>query len=398
MCPGLAGKKIFVAGASGFIGSRLAECLTRAYGAEVHALVRRVGTVGAARLARLSGVRIFYGDVRDGRRVEEAGRGCSYFVYCVTGSPGSSRRQKAEELTGTANVLSAAAREGAERAVYFSSAAVHDPVRSGEEIREESPRNGKVLAWRKILGEALVAEHRRREGTPTVVLRPTCVWGPWSPTWTAAAAALIRKGVPFLRSAGGGTANPIYIDNLVDAVYLAFTKPEAVGEAFLINDDEPRTWGELYGGYARFLGVPLRSLPEATGTLEGLRISLHNARQILQGTLSGRAGSGSDVLRQLYDHVPAVRVGVSLLPERIQWLLRAYAARRGGAEKGPLPSADFLPADPFSRPMRELYRAKARYSNAKAKRVLGWRPRVSFQAALDVTCQWLEYAGYRNPG
>ena len=186
---GIAGRRILLTGAGGFIGTRLAECLTRVYGAEVHALVRRVGSVGGARLARLSGVRIFPGDVRDAHRVGEAGRGCRYVIHCVTGSPGSSRAQKAEEVGATRNVLEVARREGAERMVYFSSAAVHDPARSVGEITEESPLNGRVVGWRKIVGEAVVDEYRRREGLPAVVLRPTCVWGPFSPTWTVSAAA-----------------------------------------------------------------------------------------------------------------------------------------------------------------------------------------------------------------
>ena len=31
-----------------------------------------------------------------------------------------------------------------------------------------------------------------------------------------------------------------------------------------------------------------------------------------------------------------------------------------------------------------------------AKQVLGWSPRVSFQEALDRTCQWRQYAGYKD--
>ena len=399
MRPGIAGKKIFLTGAAGFIGCRLAECLTGAYGVEVHALVRRVGTVGAARLARLGGVRIFPGDVREADRVREAARGCAYVIHCVTGSPGGYRAQRAEELRGTANVLEAALREGAERIVYFSSAAVHDPARSGPEIREESPLNGRVLGWRKILGEAMVTDYRRREGAPAVILRPTCVWGPFSPTWTVSAAELIARGVPVLPAPGTGRANLVYVDNLVDAVYLALMRPDAVGGAFLVNDDEPGTWAELYGGYARCLGVPLGFVEDVAGVREVVSVSLHNAGLILKHALSGRTARGIGMLRQVYDHVPLARLAVSRLPDLVQRRLRAYAARREAPPLARLSSsptgAGFRPYTVLPRPMRELYGAAGRYSNEKAKKVLGWQPRISFHAALDATCQWLRYTGIR---
>lgn len=397
MPPGIAGKKVLLTGAAGFVGCRLAECLTRAYGAEVHALVRRVGTPGAARLARLGGVRIFPGDVRQADRVREAARGCGYVIHSVTGSPGGYRAQRAEELSGTANVLEAAVREGAQRFVYFSSAAVHDPWRSSPEIREQSPLNGHALAWRKILGEAVVADYAQRAGLATVVLRPTCVWGSFSPTWTAAAAEFIARAVPLLPGTGTGMANLVYVDNLVDAVYLALIRPQAVGETFLINDDEPVSWNDLYGGYARCVGVPLAFTEGRGGAWEMLSVSLYNTGIIVQRLLSGRSAPGMVALRQLYDHVPVVRLAVSAMGDSFQQRLRDFAARRepaSGSVSPPDPRGTRLrPYTRMSRSMRELYSARGRYSSEKARTVLGWRPRVPFRLALDVTCRWLAHAG-----
>lgn len=393
---GIKGKKIFLTGASGFIGARLAECLSTAYGAEIHALVRRLGTVGAARLARLPGLRMFQGDVRDLEAVRKAARGCSHFIHCVTGTGGSHWQRKKEAVVGTRNILDLAVNQGAERVVYFSSAAVHDPARSGEVIREESPMNGKFPASMKISAESLVSAYHNRRGLPTVILRPTCVWGPFSPTWTILAVELIQKGTPFLPLEGSGTANAVYIDNLVDAVYLALTKAESVGQGFLINDDEPKTWRELYGGYAQFLHIPLPCVSDSPGLQHLLWVSFYNAARILRNAIAGKKPKSVGTVRDVYDHIPVVKVLVSILPETLKQQLRTYAAT-GARDLMPGspqdPPRDLLQYGFISRHVRELYGSKSRYSSEKAKRILGWRPRVLFQEALDRTCQWLHYAG-----
>ncbi len=395
---GLRGKKILLTGASGFVGARLAECLTTAYAAEVHALVRRLGTVGTARLARLPGLTMFQGDVRDIEAVRKAAQGCSHFIHCVTGTGGSYWQRKKEAVVGTQNMLELAVDQGAERVVYFSSAAVHDPARSGEVIREENSMNGKFPASMKLSAESLVSEYHNRRGLPTVILRPTCVWGPFSPTWTSLAVKLIQKGTPFLPLEGTGTANAVYIDNLVDAVYLSLTKTESVGQVFLINDDEHKTWSELYGGYARFLQTPLTFVPDSRGLRHLMWVSCYNAGRILRHTIVGRKPKGSSTVRDVYDHIPIVKVLVSILPEMLKQQLRTYAASAGDPVAGSSqdPPRDVLQYSFISRHIRELYGSQSRYSSEKAKHILGWRPRVSFQEALDRTCQWLDYAGYKD--
>jgi nucleoside-diphosphate-sugar epimerase len=398
---GIKGKKIFLTGASGFIGARLAECFTSALGVEVHAFIRRIGTVGTARLARLPGLKMFHGDIRDVESIKKAAEGCSYFIHCATDTSGSRRQQREVTVGGTRNMLEAAVQLKAERMLYFSSAAVHGPARSSGVIREEDPLNGSSsYAQMKILAESLICQYHNSHRLPVVILRPTSVWGPFSPNWTIAAVELIRKKVAFLPLEGSGAANAVYIDNLVDAVCLALTKTESIGQVFLINDDEPKTWGELYGGYARFLGFPVPFIPDSPRARDLLWVSLYNAGRILQESIAGKTENCICTLRQVYEHVPVAKGLVSMLPEPVKQRLRMYAADRetslgiSGPPKGP--QAGFLRYSSTSRHIQELYGSKSRYSNEKVKRVLGWTPRVSFQEALDRTFQWLQYAGYKD--
>jgi nucleoside-diphosphate-sugar epimerase len=386
-------ERVLLTGASGFIGARLAQCLTQAYDVEVHALVHRLGTVGTARLARLSRVRLFAGDVRDAKTVSHALEGCTHVVHCAIGTAGSSRERGQVTIEGTRVVLQAAHGMRVERVVHLSTASVHDPARCGQVIREDAPLNGGGQAQAKVLAERVAEAYSRRNALPLVILRPTCVWGPWSPVWTAGAAELIRRGVPFLPRAGRGTCNAVYVDNLVDAVWLALQKPEVSGQCLLVNDDEPTTWGELYGGYAECLQTELVLSEGHKGWTRLLSVSLINAGTIFKTALQREPKPVRVSLRTIYDHVPLVKLLLSLCPEMVQVRLTQWAHdwfANGGAPKSPsMGNSPFVPYVYLPGPTRELYAAASRYSNEKAKTLLGWKPRVSFKTALAGTCEWL---------
>jgi nucleoside-diphosphate-sugar epimerase len=356
----LRGKSVFLTGASGFVGGRLAECLTEAYGARVHALVHRAGTAGTARLARLKDVRIFLGDLRKLSSLEEAARGCSFMIHCAFGNQGKLREQEQVTIEGTRNVLVTARRMGVERGVYFSSASVQRPGGRTDDVREDDPLDGNFpYARMKIAAENLVRKESRQTGVPFVILRPTCVWGPFSPVWTLGSAELIRRRIPFLPKNGTGAANVVFIDNLVDAVYLSLTRPEAAGEVFLVNDDAPLTWAELYGGYAAALGATLL-FPSRNRNDKGLAGVWDKS---MTGVISFLKNAG--------DHSPVVRRMWNSMSEPIKQKVRDRAA--------------------LSPSLRELYEAERRYSNEKAKRLLGWRPRTDFDTALRKTGRFLMY-------
>lgn len=53
-----------------------------------------------------------------------------------------------------------------------------------------------------------------------------------SPLFLSRFFKLVKRGVPVILGEGTGYAQPIYIDNLLDGMILAGTKPEAVGHSF----------------------------------------------------------------------------------------------------------------------------------------------------------------------
>jgi nucleoside-diphosphate-sugar epimerase len=86
------------------------------------------------------------------------------------------------------------------------------------------------------------------------------VFGPRGRTWTINLFKLVKRGLPVILGDGNGHAQPIYVDNLVDGLILAATRPEAAGEAFNFVD-QALPWREFLGYYGAMCGRQPRRLP-----------------------------------------------------------------------------------------------------------------------------------------
>jgi nucleoside-diphosphate-sugar epimerase len=90
----------------------------------------------------------------------------------------------------------------------------------------------------KVEAEHLVREYHDKAGAPVVILRPGFVYGPRDRTvMPKLIAALKAEKLPYF---GGGkrALNTIYVGNLVDAVFLAIERPQAVGQVYNLTDGE----------------------------------------------------------------------------------------------------------------------------------------------------------------
>lgn len=74
-----------------------------------------------------------------------------------------------------------------------------------------------------------------------------------------------------LINGGTGICNYVYIDNLIDATLAAVKRDTSVGEAYLISDGTPVTWKEFFGYYAKMARKSnLPSVPEWMGKIIAL--------------------------------------------------------------------------------------------------------------------------------
>jgi len=108
----------------------------------------------------------------------------------------------------------------------------------------------------KLDAEKLLWQYHKEGKVTGTVIRPTNVIGPGS-VWVRDAVDTLRK--PFFPLIDGGkwSASLVYVENLVDAFFLAGTKDEAKGQTYHVMDDYDVTFRQYFSDIAGFMGKPI---------------------------------------------------------------------------------------------------------------------------------------------
>ena len=227
--------------------------------------------VGFARgETRIEGVRATRGDLADANAVLAAmptGGATVWHVGGAVGNWGPRGPYHAANVRGTANVLSAAARRAAQRVVHVSSPSMCFRWKSRLKVREDDPlpaRSPNAYAWSKRLAEEQVQTWAEGEWN---ILRPRAVIGAGDAHILPRMAAALRAGR--LPQIGDGTnvMDMTSIENAVDALGLAGTAPaeQAAGKVFHVTNGAPTPFWDALRDVCARLGVPppRRRLPFA---------------------------------------------------------------------------------------------------------------------------------------
>jgi dihydroflavonol-4-reductase len=217
----------------------------------------------ASRLLAL-GVEVFRGDVRDPVAVGRAVAGRRIVYHLVRARGSDARALAAVNGEGTTNVARAATAAGAERIVHAGSASVYGHVVPGVVLKEESPpRPDSAYGRSKLMGERVLLGV---EGTaPAVIARISAVLGPGAHAWRATFASVGSRRFRMI-GAGDNWLHLVDVADVVDGLLLCGATPGIEGRIYNLGAAEPIRMREMVQLIARELGVEgrgPRALPAA---------------------------------------------------------------------------------------------------------------------------------------
>jgi 2-alkyl-3-oxoalkanoate reductase len=279
----LAGKRVLVTGATGFIGGRVAARLAGEERAVVTGMGRKLEKAGY--LAQ-QGVHLEQADLRDTASLARLVAGQDVVIHTAAWM-GQGPPELAYDLnvTATANLVQQAAAAGVGRFVLVSSMVAYgDPPRTGQ-IDEDYPldtNQSDPYSRTKALAEQAARAAAQAAGLELAIARPTMVYGPRSDIWSVRMLQRIQQGIPMVLGDGSGHAHPLYIDNLVDGLLLTAVHPQAAGEAFNFTE-LPIPWRQFFQYYADMDGCKLRATPLWLGRLVAAAADLFRLNVPLNG-------------------------------------------------------------------------------------------------------------------
>jgi nucleoside-diphosphate-sugar epimerase len=218
--------KVFVTGATGFIGKPLTIRLAE-QGHLVHALYR---SISKTRKLDHKNITLFMGTLNDRDSIKKAIAGCEQVYHVAAFARAWSRdpeqyvRQNTE---GTKNVLDCSLRAGVKRVVFVSTAGVFGPSENNRIIDEQTPYPDKyptLYDLSKRMAEELALGYNTK-GLSVMVVNPTRVYGPGPLTGSNGIARIIHSYIRgkwyFMPGNGKSTGNYVYIDDVIDGLIKA---------------------------------------------------------------------------------------------------------------------------------------------------------------------------------
>jgi nucleoside-diphosphate-sugar epimerase len=327
--------KLLITGASGFLGQYVVvEALRR--GHQVRAVMRPAGDVSRYDWHDHPNVELVRVDLRRKDGLVEAVRGVDAVLHLAAAKAGDFYTQFAGTVIATENLLDAMVQAQVLRLIHISTFSVYEywktPINTlitEDATLEQQPLDRDEYAQTKLIQEQLVRDFEQAHKAAVTILRPGMIYGRDN-LWNACLGADLTETLTL--QIGARAQLPLtYIENCAEAIVLAAETDAAIAQTLNIVDDDLPTQQSF------------------------AKLFLHRVKDLPR------------------------RVPVNwTLMRFITWALWVYNKFvLGGRAKYP---GIFVPARLHAR-FKPL-----RYTNDRAKQVLGWTPKYSTQAAVDRSC------------
>lgn len=255
----LSGVPVLVTGATGFIGGRLAALLARGEGARVRGTGRDLEK--ADELDGL-GVELVAADLGDADAFDGLVRGREVVFHAAAVLGADADVAEVVNVEATERLARAAAAAGVRRFVHVSTVGVYDM--DGSSVVDEAVPlaldHPATYPRTKARAEERLFQVASETGLEAVALRPSMVYGPGPGIWTVGMYRSVCNGDPVYLGDGSYGFNPVYLDDVVDALVRAAVSPRAAGEAFNVSAGAT-TWRDFMGRYGEACGKEPKGLP-----------------------------------------------------------------------------------------------------------------------------------------
>lgn len=329
--------RVLVTGGTGFLGKRLVRhllsqgkdvcCLARP-GSDNDAFRAAVAIPGGGRLE------VVHGALNRLDLCCDALQGCDVAIHAAAAMTGGASVMFLNNVVATRQFIDLIPRLGVRRFVLVSSLAVYGSgtLKRKAVLDERCPLDANAhlrdqYSFSKIAQEKVAWQFHARGELPLVVIRPGVIYGPGRGCLSARIG--LQYGGLMVRMGGRQEVPYTFVDNCAEAIGLATTAPGIEGEAFNIVDDD---------------------LPTARSVLAHYRKEVQRLR-------------------------------VVPIPHWAIAPLSGLCERYHRWSKGQLPAV-------LTRYKSKAHWQPLTYSNAKAKSLLGWVPKVNFADGLHQTCAW----------
>lgn len=253
-------EKVIIYGGGGFLGRYIVEKLISLNCRSIRIFNRR----GAPDLEQ-RGVEVIRGDIRDRMDVCQAAKDCTtvFHTAAKAGIWGSRKSYYAINVTGTENVLAACRSHSIPTLVYTSSPSVaYPPTRDIENIDENEPYPQQYLAYypeTKAIAEKKVLGEPNKE-LAAAALRPHLIWGPGDPHLLPRVIASAKRGRLAIIGNGENKVDMTYAANAALAHVLAAEylkkQEKCLRKVYFVSDNQPIIMWEWLNDLLKRLSLP----------------------------------------------------------------------------------------------------------------------------------------------
>lgn len=249
--------KIFLTGASGFIGTATTRMLLK-QGHVVYAMSRSEASDKAIESTGAIPIRCQLNEVS----IEQLQQSeIVIHAAAMVESWGNRKEFWHTNVEGTKQLVTTAKAAGVKRFIHISTEAVLWTGKDLIDIDENTPYSTStsfLYGETKREAEKLVVAANETGKFETIVVRPRLVWGPEDKTILPAAIAMYKKGHFTWINKGAAKTSSSHIYNVIEGIQLAIEKGKG-GEIYFITDDAITTLNNFFTALFSTQGITIKA-------------------------------------------------------------------------------------------------------------------------------------------